>query len=145
MTAKQLANATRQDPLLGQIKGCIRDGWPMQTDAELQPYRNHQRELTTEGQIVLWGNRVIIPVKLRRAILEELHRNHPGATRMKGLARSYMYLWWPGLDKDLEKCVKQYGIPQRQHLCIPGCGLPRHGAVYMWILQDLWKERCSVL
>ena len=36
--------------------------------------------------------------------IEELHRDHPGVTRMKSLARSY--LWWPGLDKELEDCAK---------------------------------------
>lgn len=52
----------------------------------------------------MWGIRVIIPQSLRNKLLQELHQDHPGVTRMKSVARSYM--WWPGLDKELETLAK---------------------------------------
>ena len=40
----------------------------------------------------------------RERVIELLHEGHPGNSRMKGLARSFV--WWPNIDRDLEEKVK---------------------------------------
>jgi hypothetical protein len=53
-----------------------------------------------EGNCLLWGIRVIIPGCHQAQVLQDLHQEHMGMSRMKAVARSHF--WWPSLDKDIE-------------------------------------------
>ncbi len=53
---------------------------------------------------LLWGTRIVIPVKQQQKLLDDLHRDHPRITKMKAVSRSYF--WWPGLDSSIETLAK---------------------------------------
>lgn len=103
VSAKEIANATRKDPILSKVHQYVLSGWPDKLSPAYNDYACKKNELSVDQGCVLWGMRVIIPFKLRNALLKELHTSHPGMRRMKELARNY--LWFPNLDKEIETLV----------------------------------------
>ena len=72
-------------------------------DPSLVPFQTRQDELSTRHGCLLWGARVIAPPSIQEKVLQELHDTHPGISRMKALARSYVL--WPKMDSDIELTV----------------------------------------
>nr|XP_055073117.1 uncharacterized protein K02A2.6-like [Misgurnus anguillicaudatus] len=104
LNADQVARVTRRDKVLSKVLKYVMDGWPRSVDESLKAYHSRRDELSTERGCVLWGTRVIIPDKLRKIVLKEIHVGHPGIVRMKALTRKYV--WWPKVDADLEQVSK---------------------------------------
>ncbi len=109
----QIREWTRRDPVLSKVHQYALGNWPNITcpSKELQPYFNRRTEISVEDGCLLWGTRVIVPPKGRAQVLAVLHEAHPGISRTKSLARSYV--WWPGLDQEIEEQVKQCGKCQQ--------------------------------
>ena len=104
ITSYEISQETVKDPILSRVLDYTLNGWPGHVkDDTLKPYCIRKDELTVDQNCVLWGLRVIIPLKLQAKLLDDLHTEHPGMVRMKSLARSY--LWWPCLDKQIEEKV----------------------------------------
>ena len=59
---------------------------------------------STWNGILMYGERVVIPAVLTKKILKDFHTGHLGMRRIK--VPMWNYVYWPGMDKDIENMVK---------------------------------------
>ena len=107
----ELLGATRTDPVLCQLVQQIPRRWPRRRrdcPAELQPFYHCREELSLVGELVVRGQRVIVPVALRKRMVSLAHEGHQGIVRTKQRARDIY--WWPKMDTDIEEAVKSCGV-----------------------------------
>ena len=71
----------------------------------------------------MWGSHIVIPLQGRTQVLNELHEAHTGASKMKMLARAYV--WWPKLDSDIERLAKNCTTCQATSSSLPKAPLHR--------------------
>ena len=133
VTSQQVQTATRRDPTLSKVMNYVKSGWPQKVTPDLQPYFNRRLEIGIENGCLMWGIRTIIPQNLRAKTLRALHENHPGMSRMKAIARSYV--WWSGFDPDIENQAKPCLSCQEQ------ASKPAVAPLHPWVWPNSpWKR-----
>ncbi len=96
----------------------------------------------TERPEWMRGSRMVIPPQGQAKVLELLHETHPGASRMKILARSYV--WWPSMNETIEERVKKSCTQKHQPRlhCTLGNDQNAPGPSYTRTTLDHSWERC---
>ena len=133
LSAQEVETLTRRDSTLGRVLTYVRSGWPSVVEPEFKAFKQRQNELSTDGDCLMWGGRVVVPPKMRHRVLQELHAGHLGAGKMKQLARRYV--WWPGLDAELESLARDCGS------CVEKRAAPPKASLHPWEpTQGPWER-----
>ncbi len=118
ITAEELHPQNFNDPLLSKLeeaasqdKGylelvkAIEQGFnEKEITPAVRPFWQVRNELSVAGHLVLKGTQIVIPVKMRKDILANLHSSHQGIERTKRRARQAVY--WPGINSDIKNTVE---------------------------------------
>ncbi|XP_059201274.1 uncharacterized protein K02A2.6-like [Centropristis striata] len=133
LKATSVAQMTRTDSELARVYKYVMEGWPDKVEDTLKVFFTKRSELSTEQGCVLWGTRVIVPSKMRKSLLEEIHSGHQGIVKTKALARNFV--WWPNLDSDVEQMCKECETCQMEQK------RPQHVPLNPWEFPgESWKR-----
>jgi hypothetical protein len=129
VTVQEIRKQTLHDPVLKIVYQNVMKGWLEKMDdrditKDLLPYFYKRNELTISQGCLMWGLRVLVPYKFRKIVKTELHQGHLGIVKMKALARSFV--WWPGIDKEIEELARSCSDCQEYKL------IPKNLCVHKW-------------
>ena len=80
--ADHIADSTASDPVLQQVLRRVQHGWGDGCpDKSLELFYVRRNELSTHNGCISCGNRVVIPVRGQKKLLENLLTAHPGMVR----------------------------------------------------------------
>ena len=102
---RQAANEDEEQELLRQV---IVDGWPPRIrdiPAGVRCYWNFRDTLTVSDGVIYKGDKIVVPINLRKKYLERLHASHMG--KDSTLRRAKDALYWPNMAKDIEVMISK--------------------------------------
>ena len=99
---------TQKDPILSTVHRLTLNRWLRVQRHVLRVAHNYwdfRDELSIEGDLLMKGERIIIPTSCRDSILADLHKSHEGANWSLSLAK--MCVYWPGMEADMMDYIKR--------------------------------------
>ena len=107
ITMQQVQDSTRKDSTLQALKEDIRGG-TLRCEARMEKYKECFGELSVAAEVVLRGEKLVLPRELVGNVLEAAHEGHPGMQSM--LTQMRQMYWWPGLTKDVTEYVETCNV-----------------------------------
>ena len=90
VTLSDMSRETRRDKTLSKLVAHIQSGkWSH--DDEFKPFSVIRDELSVYEGVILRGNRILVPLSLRKKVLKLSHETHQGIVKTKQFLRSRFY------------------------------------------------------
>ena len=102
LTWERLQEAASASPMYQDLISLITKGLPdsiTEWPDTLRSYHPYRSNLLVMDNIVLYGERPLIPVSLREEVLDHLHGSHSGSTTM--LSRASQSVFWPNMSQEI--------------------------------------------
>lgn len=84
-----------------------------QLPEECRIYHQYKHELSTQDNIIHRGDRILIPYKLRKLMIDKVHISHNGIEATIKLARNNLF--WPGMTTQIKNKIKKCDICAKYH------------------------------
>ena len=87
------------DAIVSKVITYCQSGWPHkhQISDKLRPYWAIRGKLSLYDHLLLYGNCIVVPPKLRSETLAKIHQGHQGIQRCH--LRIISSVWWPGVSQ----------------------------------------------
>ena len=110
VTLKMVQVGTKEDATMQSLINALEKGY-LPNDHKLKEYKMVFNELTYADQVLLRGDRLVIPDaelfpgsgSLRQMVVDNAHEGHQGIVKCKKLLRAKV--WFPGMDAMMERKV----------------------------------------
>jgi flagellar biosynthesis protein FlhB len=99
---EELKKNVEEDPTLQRLSECIEKG-RMGNSADIIAYRQFFSELTLVDGLIMRGERIVIPEKLQKHMIQIAHEGHQGIVRTKQMLQAHVC--FPGINAAVEKYV----------------------------------------
>ena len=109
------AKLKKTDTVCSTIISYCQDEWPKKSNVplEIKPYWQARGQLTVHNNLLLYGQRIVIPVSLQKEILSKSHEGHQGIQKCR--LRANTSVWWPGISKHIKDLVEQCPTCVKEH------------------------------
>ena len=102
ISIQELVLASESDPTFKVVRECLNTGNWENAPKSFQLLKD---ELCQKRGLLLRNNRIVIPDVMRHRILQLAHEGHQGITKVKQHLRQRV--WWPGMDLEAERYVRE--------------------------------------
>lgn len=89
----EIRRLSENDEEMRALVDALRDGFGSKVGPEIKAYAKQKNQLSLDGNLILSGNRIVVPKKMRQEMLKRLHAAHQGIDCI--LRRAYQTVFGP--------------------------------------------------